>query len=131
MPSPSPTSVRLLVALAAVLLPLAGCSSSKEASSDDDRLTRQLEAIDEAVDLSDEQANRVRAILVAEEAERPSGPPPRGQAGGGDPRGAREARRAETDRLIEAVLTDEQIERYRAWRASQPERPEGRPPRRQ
>ena len=118
----------VLVFVAAVLLPLVGCASSQDTARDDDRVARQLAAIDEAVDLSDAQRERVREILVAEAADRPSAPPARGgRAGGADRREERAARRAETDRLIEAALTEAQVERYRAWRASQ--RRPGPPPR--
>ena len=122
----------LLTALAAMLLglSLAACASSRDASAADERVERQLAALDEAVDLTDAQAERVRAILVASEADRPSSPPRggRGGQGGPPPGGDRGAHQAEVDRQIEALLTDDQVARYREWRASQP-RPE-RPPRR-
>ncbi|MDT7858386.1 hypothetical protein RQM47_17180 [Rubrivirga sp. S365] len=129
-----PTLSRLAAALAVALLSLsfAACSSSQGTARDDDRVERQLVAIDQAVELTDTQSDRVRAILVAQDADRPSGPPPgggqRGQAGGADRRAEREARRAQADRQIEAVLTEAQVERYRQWRASQPQR-QGPPPR--
>lgn len=126
------TAKRLVVALAIVLLPTAGCASSQDASGDNDRVSHQLAAIDAAVDLTDAQASSVGEILAKAEADRPSGPPPRGaQTGRTDRRAEMEASRAKTDQLIEATLTKEQVERFREWRATQPERPQGPPPRRQ
>ena len=136
-----------LAVLALALVSLAACSSSRDtargdtargnaargdaARGSDDRVERQMASLTEAVGLTDAQATRVRTILTAQAADRPSGPPPRGRPAGGqggsDPRAAR---RAETDRQIEAVLTEGQVERYRAWSASQAQqRPQGPPPR--
>ncbi len=134
MTTSSQTPIRLVVTLAIALLPLAGCASSQDAARDEDRITQQLASMDAALDLTDGQAAQIREILVAADADRPSGPPPRGrQAGGDDPRAEIEARRAKTDKLIEDTLTKKQIERYRAWRASEPEpqlqRGAGPPPR--
>lgn len=123
-------SIRRVLVLAALLLPVAACSSSKDtADSDDaqssDRVEQQLAAIDQAVGLTDDQALRIREILDAAEAARPTGPPSGGRrggrAGGANARGGREARQADLDRQIEATLTEEQVEAYRAWRAAQPQ----------
>ncbi len=89
-------------------------------------MERQLTEMRAAVDLSDAQVTRIRAVLAAN---RPaSGRAQGGRAqggraqGGGRPAGDRaamDARRAESERQIEAVLTPAQVERYRAWRAAQ------------
>ncbi len=135
MNTPFASRVRLVGTLAATLfLLIVGCSSSRDAAPTSDRVVRQLAAIDQAVDLTDEQSARIRDLLAAAEADRPSGPPQgerggQGRQGGGEPRGDRQARQAETDRLIEAVLTPDQVERYRTWRAAQPQRGRGERPR--
>ena len=122
---------RLLPVLFALLF-LTACASSADTARDDDRVAQTLASMDDALDLTDAQAERIREILVAQEANRPSGPPPRGGQGGQggdvDPRALMEARRAEADRQIEAVLTETQVVAYREWRAAQP-RPQGPPPR--
>ena len=126
--------IRLSPLLLALLF-LTACASSVDsqagAQRGDDRVAQTLASMDAAVDLTDAQSERVREILVAQEANRPSGPPPRGGQGGqgGPPRGGdRDAQRAEVDRQIEAVLNESQVAAYRQWSASQP-RPQGPPPR--
>ncbi|WP_412061276.1 hypothetical protein [Rubrivirga sp. IMCC45206] len=121
--------IRLLSLLSA-LLALGACASSADTARDDDRIAQTLASIDTAVDLTDAQSQRVREILVAQEANRPSRPSRGGQGGqAGPPRGGdRDAQRAEVDRQIEAVLTDDQVAAFRTWRASQPT-PQDRPPR--
>ena len=121
-----------LAAFAVVLLglSLSACASSRDAGGDDDRIDQQIASLDQAVDLTDAQAVRIREILVAQEANRPARPARGGQGGqggqGGPPRGQgggdRDAQRAEADRQIEAVLTEAQVVAYREWRASQPRR---------
>ena len=124
-----------VMALAAVFLSLAGCASSQDTAREEGRIALLVADINAAVDLTDVQAERVHEILVAAEANRASGPPPRGAQqrgqGGPPPGGDRDAQRTEVDRQIEAVLTDDQVDAFRAWRASQPQRPQGPPPRRQ
>ncbi|MAQ95964.1 MAG: hypothetical protein CMM84_20855 [Rhodothermaceae bacterium] len=122
---------RSLPLLVLTLLMLPACASSADTARDDDRVAQTLASMDAALDLTDAQSDRIRDILVAQEASRPSGPPSRGgQRGqGGPPRGGdRDAQRGETDRQIEAVLTETQVVAYREWRAAQP-RPQGPPPR--
>lgn len=114
---------RLLPVLFALLF-LTACASSADTARDDDRVAQTLASMDDALDLTDAQAERIREILVAQEANRPSGPPPRGGQGGQggdvDPRA-----------LMEAVLTETQVAAYREWRASQPQPPQGGRPHRQ
>ena len=101
-------------ALLALVVALPQAASAQRLSPEE-RIERRVEALADALDLSDAQALEVRAILEADLADRP----PRGARGSGD-RAARreqmEARRAETDAQIEAVLTEAQVEAYRAWR---------------
>ena len=96
------------------------------------RLDRQMASLREAVDLTDAQAEEIRAIFEAQAAERPRRGA-RGQRGGGRASGDRaamreamQARRAEIQRQIEALLTPEQTEAFRAWSAEQAERRRGR-----
>lgn len=132
MPTFLPRASALRLAAAFALLSLAACAQSRDTApnrggrDDGARVEQMLTSLSEAVDLTGDQATRIRAILTAQQADRPSGPPPRGE-GGGDRRAAMEAQRAATDRQIEAVLTEAQVESYRTWRAAQ--RPDG-PPRR-
>ncbi len=134
MNTPFASRIRLVGTLAITLfLLIVGCSSSRDAAPASDRVVRQLAAIDQAVDLTDEQSARIRDLLTAAEADRPA-QPQRGQQGqrsarGDDPRAEQQSRQAETDRLIEAVLTPDQVERYRTWRAAQPQRGRGERPR--
>ena len=119
---------RLFPVLLALLF-LSACASSADTARDEDRVARTLASMDEALDLTDRQAEQVRGILVAQEARRPPGPSRGGQGEqGGPPRGDRDAQRAEADRQIEAVLTPEQVDLFRTWRAAQPT-PQGLPPR--
>ncbi len=123
-----------LLSVFSALIVLAGCASSSDAPRErggDDRVAQTLASLDDALDLTDAQTDRIRTILVAQETARPSGPPRGGQGGqGGPPRDAdRDTQRAEVDRQIEAVLTEAQLAAFREWRAAQPERPQGPPPR--
>lgn len=137
----TPRRTRAVLALALLSLSLTACSSSRDsARGGDDRIETRLASINEAVALTEAQTVRIRAILTAQAADRPSGPPPQGggqgqggQGRGGQGRGGQGGgadRQAEMDRQIEAVLTGDQIEQYRTWRASQAQqRPQGPPPR--
>lgn len=80
----------------------------------------QLASLRTAVGLTDEQAAQVRTILEAQQANRPT------RGAGGDREAMRaqmQERRARTQAEIEAVLTPEQVERFRTWSAAQ--RPQG------
>ncbi len=120
------------ISLSACAQTSAPTSASRPAGSD--RMERQLTEMRAAVDLTDAQVTRIRAVLAAN---RPAGG--RGQGAGrrddgrqgrGRPTGDRSAmaeRRAESERQIEAVLTPAQVERYRAWRATQRSQRRGGP----
>lgn len=76
----------------------------------------QLASMRTAVGLSDEQAARVRTILEAQVADRPA------RGAGGDREAVRaqmQERRARALAEVEAVLTPDQVERYRSWQAAQ------------
>ncbi len=90
-----------------------------------ERLDRQMASLDEAVDLTSRQETQVRALLEEQAANRPE----RGARGSGD----REARRAQQqaqreamNSKIEALLTPEQVTRFRAWSEAQRENQRGR-----
>ena len=80
-----------------------------------DRFEQRIESLRETLDLSDAQAEDVRALFEAERANRPA----RGERGAGD-REARRAemaeRRAEMERQLADILTPEQMDAYRTWR---------------
>ena len=122
----------LALLVASVALPACVSSQSQRGPGDarrGDRVDRQVESMREAVGLSDAQANQVRAIFGSA-----SDRPERGaRRGAGRPAGDREAtrarraeRRAEIERQIEAVLTEAQAKRYRAWRDAQQDQRRGR-----
>ena len=120
--------------LLAGTLALPACASSAQTPEGrteqrGDRLERQVAAIHDAVGLSDQQTSQIRTLLEARSADM-RGPRGSGQRGSGqtgqqgagrppqnDPQ--RAERMAETERQIEAVMTPEQVTRYRAWRETQ------------
>jgi len=110
-----------LVALVGLLaLPQAASAQSRDARGGD-RLEQRIDALRQAVALTDAQAADVRALFQAQAANRPA--PGARRSSSPDDRAAMQAERAgretETDRQIEALLTADQVERYRTWRASQ------------
>lgn len=124
---------RLTRALGALLLvfSLTACSSSEEATAQDgprarggdpgQRVERQLTSLDEAVDLTDEQAVQIRSLLEEQAANRP----PRGARGSGNRQQMRAQMQAQRDEMmsrIEALLTPDQVEGFREWAASQQQR---------
>ena len=135
--TPSRTLAVALIGL--VSLSTAACSSSQDAAEPapsevrartgdpSERLDRQMASLRDAVDLTDAQAEEIRAILETQAAERPRRGA-RTQRGGGQASGDRaamreamQARRAEVQRQIEALLTPEQVADFRAWSAEQAE----------
>ncbi|MDT7858396.1 Spy/CpxP family protein refolding chaperone [Rubrivirga sp. S365] len=106
------------VALAGLLaLPQAAEAQTRGPRGDGDRTEQRVAHLDEALDLSDAQATQLRTLFEAQKAGRPE----RGERDSADreaTRAQREARRAEMDRQIGAVLTPAQLERYQALRAS-------------
>ncbi|MEM6326010.1 MAG: hypothetical protein AAF791_02730 [Bacteroidota bacterium] len=104
-------------------LALASSASAQGRGAQDpaERIARQIQSLDEALDLTDEQATQIRALFEAEAAERPA----RGARGSGDReamRAQRAEQRAEMNRRIEALLSPQQVERFRAWTETQRDR---------
>ena len=105
-------------------LPLSARAQSQPTRDGGDRTEQRLDELRQTLDLTDAQTAELRTVFQAQAADRPA----RGERRSGGPadRDARRAqmqqRRAETERQIEAILTPAQMERYRAWRASQPQR---------
>ena len=106
------------VALVGVLaLPQAAGAQTRAPRGDGDRTEQRVAQLDEALGLSDAQASQLRAVFAAQQADRPA----RAERGSGDleaMRAQRQARQAEMDRQIAAILTPAQLERYQALRAS-------------
>lgn len=102
------TAALLLVGL--LTLPTAASAQGRA-----DRFEQRIESLLDALDLSDAQADEVRALFDAERATRPA----RDERGPGDRearRAARTERRAEMERQLGEILTPEQMETYRTWR---------------
>lgn len=120
----TPSPLRTLALLATLSLSVSACAQSQPTRDGGDRAEQRLDELRQTLDLTDAQTAELRAVFQAQAADRPA----RGERRSGGPadRDARRAqmqqRRAETERQIEAILTPAQMERYRAWRASQPQR---------
>lgn len=116
--------LRVLTLLATLAVSLSACAQSQPTHDSGDRAEQRLDELRQALDLTDAQTAELRAVFQAQATDRPA----RGERRSGGPadRDARRAqmqqRRAETERQIESILTPAQMERYRAWRASQPQR---------
>ncbi|OZC03844.1 hypothetical protein [Rubricoccus marinus] len=123
-----------LALLGLLTFTLPACAQSQEASPQQrsaagarggdaaSRVQAQVSSLSEAVNLTASQTAQIRELLEAEAADRPA-------RGTGDRQAMREqmqARRAETTRKIEALLTPEQIPGFRTWQEAQRQNQRGR-----
>mgnify|MGYP003146320428 CR=1 FL=1 len=111
-----------LLALAGLLaLPQAASAQDRQGRGGD-RVELRIDALRQAAALTDAQVADVRALFEAQAANRPA--PGARRSSSPQDRAAMQAERAgreaEMDRQIEALLTPEQVARYRTWRESQP-----------
>lgn len=108
--TPAAMTRLLLLALTVALLSFAPEAFAQRVDRTD-RIERRVEVLREAIDLTDEQAAEVRRLFHVQAAERYE------HTGDREAHRARMAERhAELSRRIEALLTPEQAQRFRAWR---------------
>ena len=94
-----------------------------------ERVEQMLAAIDEHVDITDEQADQLRPILLEESEQRREVSEQLGRSNREAMRAAVEALRAETNERVREILTEEQMTRYVEWQQSRPRGPrQGRRP---
>lgn len=94
-----------------------------------ERVEQMLVAIDEHVDITDEQADQLRPILLEEGERRREVSEQLGRSNREAVRAAMDAIRAETNQRVREILTEEQMTKYVEWQQSRSRGPrQGRRP---
>lgn len=83
-----------------------------------ERVEQMLLAIDEHVDITDEQADQLRPILLEEGERRREVSEQLGRSNREAVRAAMDAIRAETNQRVREILTEEQMTKYVEWQQS-------------